>query len=413
MDEGYRVKNPYDHNPMGNTIITVSESQLKSFETRPKVTGTVIQTDDKKMEYKNIGDGYYIEKSSTAVSNNYGVETPPPVPFIKCRELYHSIPRVFNSAESLILDIRNRKHHYTKSETGNKKEDVDEATIEAAIKNMEDWDKEFKPRKQIFPPFLRNLLVCGVHIISEKDWLPMQLQKVVGKIRNDDGDTEQYIKLKDGNPEKIDSKGFIEIPYILEDREPWGLGKFHSIFFDDYHDNDGKHALSIGAMHRQSIQDTMRIHHKFASPRVFYNVEGVTKEDLNKDIVPIIESMKPGDRAAFNAVVTPQLETVDTTARFHESVINIQKEVDVGAGSAKNRLITEPSAMADAREATEADDDQILGLMEIIKDFMDMHVIPKVTGLPVGILEFQWGSKGTFRIEMPDYIKEGIANNIM
>lgn len=407
--DSYRIKNPNASNSLGDTLITVDEVQLKSYETKPHAVTNKIMRNHGGANLSRIAREKSSGGASSKVDNSYDGIIYPDVEFWQCREFYKSIPRIFNTVEAIVLDIRNRDHHYSPSTKGN---DQDKAAHEIGVKAMEDWDKLMRPKKMV-SIMIRNLLVCGPHIISTDDWLPLQLSKVIGKRRNSDGLTTDYVKLFKGQPKDIPAKDFAEIGYIEEDREPWAIGKFHSLFTDQYNDIDGNPVHAIAVLHRQSLQDTMRIHHKYASPRVFYNVEGVSKEVLDDDIVPVIQDMRQGDRAAFNATVTPILETVDTSARFHESVINIQKETDIGTGSAKNRLITEPSAMADAKEAGETEDDQILGIMDLVKEFWDTVVIPKVTGLDEGLILWEWGAKDTFRIEFPDYIDKALEKKLI
>lgn len=348
---------------------------------------------------KKISGGMFSEKdaSSKAVTNFDG-RILPPVAFEKCREYGLSSPRLFNTARGLVLDVRNRDFHWN----GN---DHDQ-------KLMEEWAKTAKP-KTIIEKMLFNLIFCGLEIISPKDWKDLQLTTIKGMIRDDNGDPQDYIQERNGQEYKLPAADFIMVPFIQFDREAWPIGMFHSLFFNDYVDIDGKDPRPIIELHRQSTQDTMKIHHKFASPRVFYNAPDVNKETFDNDIVPILEGMGPGDRAGFNAEIKPEMETVDTTARFHESVKDIKMEMDVGAGTSKNRLITEPSAMADASEANKDDDDTIMALLDIVKQFMDEHVIPAVTGKPPGETVFEWGSKDTFNLEYPQAIKDALADGVI
>lgn len=339
------------------------------------------------------------KSSSKATSGNLADgRVLPWVPFDEARKLWMASPRLMNTTEGIILDIINREYHFDGNHKG--------------VKIMEDWD-DIARTKKIISMMLRNLMVLGTHIISPIDWQPLQMSKIKAKIRDEFGHTEFYIKEFNGQEEKLPASDFIEVPYIELDREAWSLGMFHSLFFSDYTDIDGRDITPLIKLHVQSLQDTMKIHHKFASPRVLYSVENVNQEVMDNDIIPILESMKPGDRAAFNALIEPKLETIDTSSRFHESVENLNKEVDVGAGTAKNRLITEPSAMADAREANRDDDDRVMGLMQIITQFMERELIPRITGLEPGEVEFKWGTKDSFNLEFPEAIEKAINTKVI
>ena len=141
---------------------------------------------------------------------------------------------------------------------------------------------------------------------------------------------------------------FIEIPYIELDREPWPTGLFDSLMNRDYIDVDGGDPRASLELYRQALQDNMKIHHKYASPRVVYTIPNANKETIDNDIIPLIEQMRAGDRIVVNEEMEIKQETVDGNARFIEHVNKIIDEIDTGLQSSQNRLITEPSAMADA-----------------------------------------------------------------
>jgi len=157
----------------------------------------------------------------------------------------------------------------------------------------------------------------------------------------------------------------------------------------------------------------MRIHHKFASPRVIWTIKGANKETLDNDIIPLMEQMRPGDRIAMNEEVEIVQESVDGNARFIEHVNKIIDEVDSGLQSSANRLITEPSAMADAKEAGQQDDDRVLGIMERIRLFMNFEVIPRITGREIGEILFKWGNKDTFDLEFPEALQMAIDKRVI
>ena len=123
--------------------------------------------------------------------------------------------------------------------------------------------------------------------------------------------------------------------------------------------------------------------------------------------------MLPGDRAVFNEEITITQETVDGNARFIEHVNKIIDEIDTGLQSSANRVIAEPSAMADAREAGSADDDRTLGMMAKWTAFMNREVIPRVTGLKAGQLVWKWGAKDAFDLEFPEALEKAIDKRII
>lgn len=328
----------------------------------------------------------------------------PRIEFWKRHEYYLTIGRVQNVTESYVLNIINREWYYDSAEEGRDLEDK--------IKLMEDWEE-----KVVVTNFLGNLvrswIVDGLHVISPKDWIPLQLQSIRSKKRDKFGKTLFYYQIIDGVEKPIDAAKFIEVPYIDFDREAWPTGMFDSLMNNEYIDVDGRDARASLELYRQALQDNMKIHHKFASPRVIYTAEGVGKQVMDNDVIPLVEGMKAGDRAAINRKIEIVQESVDGNARFIEHVNKIVDEIDTGLQSSANRLITEPSAMADAREANSQDDDRVLGIMEKIRIFMNREVIPRITGLQPGEIEFKWGAKDAFDLELPEPIEKAINLGIL
>jgi len=183
----------------------------------------------------------------------------------------------------------------------------------------------------------------------------------------------------------------------------------------DYIDIDGKDPRPVLELHRQNVQDEAKIKHKLGSPRVVWNFPNVGKDSIDNDIAPLIEGMGPGDRLALNMPEGSDIiqETLDGQLRFGEVTKNLTDEVTVGLQSSKTRLLTDPSAMADAKEAGEQDDDRILGIMKKLKAFMERHVIPRVTGMELGEVEFKWGAKDSFDLTMPPAIEKALDKNIL
>ena len=328
----------------------------------------------------------------------------PRIDFWKRHEYYLTVGRVMNVTEAFVLNIINREWYYDSTEEGN--------DIEDSIHQMEAWEEQVVVTKFI-ANLTRSWIIDGVFIVSPVDWQPIQLQSLVSKSRDKEGNTTEYQQVINGVEHRIKAKDFLEIPYIDFDREPWGVGMFDSLMNRDYIDIDGRDPRASLELYRQALQDNMKIHHKYASPRVIYTAEGVSKETLDNDIIPVIEGMMPGDRAAFNANIVITQETVDGNARFIEHVNKIIDEIDTGLQSSSNRLITEPSAMADAREAGSQDDDRTLGIMERIRILFNREIIPRITGRAPGEVIFKWGAKDAFDLEFPEPIEKALKANLM
>lgn len=330
----------------------------------------------------------------------------PRIEFWKRMEFYRTVGRVQNVVESYVLDLRNREHFYDAGKN-EEKQDMDEF-----IKLMENWEEQVDI-DEFREEFIRNWIVNGVNIVSPVDWQFLQLQSIQAKRRDMYGKTLEYIQIINGREVKLDATGYLEIPYINLDREPWPTGMFDSLMNSDYIDIDGRTPQASLALYRQALQDNMKIHHKFASPRVIYSVPNANEETIDNDIVPVIEGMLPGDRAVFNEEILISQETVDGNARFVEHVNKIIDEIDTGLQSSANRVIAEPSAMADAREAGSADDDRTLGMMGKWESFINKFVIPTVTKLEPGQLVWKWGSKDQFDLEFPEAMEKAINTGVI
>jgi hypothetical protein len=341
--------------------------------------------------------------SSSSTGNLLENRIPPPIPFKKRKEYYKSIGRVQNVTDSFVHDIINRGWYF---------DDDDEGKFKAQIEILEEWE-ESNNLSSILENMTRNWIIFGVNILSPVDWIAVQLESVIAKRRDLDGSTIEYIQMIGGQEQRLDATQFLEIPYIHLDRDAWPVGMFESLMFADYNDIDGKPAKPTLEYYRQIIQDESKVLHKIGSPRVIYKIPGANQEVIDNDIVPIIQDMGPGDRAIINENIEQVQEEVDGRTRFTESVQHVIDEVDTGMQSSKNRLITEPSAMADASEAGSQDDDRVLGLMEKLRRFMDREVIPRVTGLDAGEIQFKWGAKDSFDLVLPPALEKAVQLGIL
>ena len=371
-------------------------------------------TESKAIQVGNARTGFHgrvIKERSQSASSQVGSTSmyqlydriAPRIPFKKRTEYYLSVGRVQNVVEGYKLNIINREWYY---------DDETNGKYEESVKLMENWEEEVQV-STMFSNMVMNWILNGVHIISPIDWTPLQLQTVMGKRRDDYGNTTQYIQQIDGQEHVLNANEYLELPYIDYDREAWPIGMFDSLMNRDWLDVDGKDPIASLELYRQALQDNMKIHHKYASPRVIYTVPDANEETIDNDITPIVEGMAPGDRAVLNQEIDIKQETVDGNARFIEHVNKIIDEIDTGLQSSANRLITEPSAMADAREAGSQDDDRTLGIMEKIRVFMNREVIPRITGLDPGVIQFKWGAKDSFDLEFPEAIKIALEHGVM
>lgn len=342
---------------------------------------------------------------------NGGFREEPHIPFDKRIEFYMTVGKIQNVVDAMVLDITNRSFFFKDSTDGGKG-----GAYTKELRLMEKWQKSKVQLSEMFAEVVRNWLINGVHILSPIDWEPVQLRSIRSKIRDNNGITKQYIQVINGQEKFLDATQFLEIPYINMDVAAWGVGLFDSIMNRNYLDIDGHQPNATLEIYRQTLQDQGRILHKFSSPRTYYMpADGVTvsKDVIDNDIVPIIEASHPGDRAVMSQRMEILTEDIDGQSRFTEYADDINDEVEAGLQSSKNRLLIEPSAMADAKEAGEQDDDRSLGLMEKLRVFMNKTVIPHVLGVDAGWIEFVWGEKDAFNLQIPPALLQSVQAGII
>jgi hypothetical protein len=345
------------------------------------------------------------------LATNGGFREQPPIHFDKRFEYYMTVGKIQNVIDSMKDDITNRAWFFKDTTDGGKG-----GAYSGELKTMEDWADKTVQVSELLSEMIYNWTIAGTYIVSPIDWMPLQLRSLRSKLRDNFGNTVFYIQVINGKEVFLNAAEYMEVPFINLDRAARGVGLYDSIMNNQYLDVDGQQPNASIEMYRQTLQDQGRILHKFSNPLTFYmpaEGENVGQETIDNDIVPLIEGAKAGDRIAINKRIEIVKEDIDGKSRFTEYADDIHEEVDAGLQSSKNRLLTDPSAMADAREAGNQDDDRILGIMEKIRVFMNKSVIPAVLGIEAGIIEWQWGEKDSFHKIMPPHLKEALEMGVM
>lgn len=278
------------------------------------------------------------------------------------------------------------------------------------VKEMEEWETGFA-LSSLMEYIVRDMLVCGNAIIGTTDWQPVQIDSIVGLKRDEFGKVSQFVQQVNGKwvPLPLDIKDYIHVKYIDRKRKPWGVGLFHALTTTFMHNSE--ESLPELDIYRRHIQNSAKIEERYASPVVVWAYENIDQRTYEQMKVQM-DSMKPGDRRITTRKPELISETVDGRSALIASITPIiDKEIEAGLQSSANRLLTEPSAMADAREANDKDDSRTLMMMEKIRRVMNEEIIPRVLG-NVHNIEFQWGSQDDFKIELPagvaDAVKLGI-----
>lgn len=325
---------------------------------------------------------------SSIVTNtlqNYENVFTPDVEFVKAYEYYKTVPEFQNVVEQIIAEVTARDWRFDGPASG--------------VNAMEEWEQKFDLRK-IFEYLIRDWLVTGNSIMSVADWHAVQMSTIYGMERDRYGNTVAYVQRVNEAWVKLSPKQFIHTRFIDINREAWGIPWAHSLM-TIRNDVDGHKTLSEFDWWMQLKQDSGRMTHRLGAPRLIYYFPGIDQNTIDQKIGPALQQMQAGDTLAFGGqnIGKPELipEVVETKTRFEGQHAIMKNSIEAGLQSSAIRLITEPSAMADAAEANKKDDSRILGVMERLRVFMDQEVIPRVTGYEK--TEFKWGAKDKLNLD--------------
>ena len=370
------------------------------------------QTHSERTTYDRTFDSSLVTNATSdmVIGNFSARRIQPDIPFLKMREYYETIGRVQNVVDSMVDNVINREWFFDDSTDGGHG-----GAYKPELEAVEKWKDNDVDTRELMGAIIRNWLVFGVSIVSPRDWVLLQMESLIAKRRDDFGNTLEYIQQINGRDNILDANDFFELPFINMDRKPWGVGLFASVTNVNWIDVDGEFPHSAIEWYRQTIQDYGRIQHRYGSPKVIYSLEddNANQETIDNEIAPMLEGMKPGDRAVVNGKLVMLSEAVDGQSRFVEYGKKVQEEVDTGLQSSANRLITEPSAMADAKEAGQNDDDRILGVMAKIEIVFNKVIIPAITGDKSGSIKFKWGSKNKFGLDFPVALEKAITLGVV
>jgi hypothetical protein len=359
---------------------------------------------------------------TSPVSDDISDMQRPDVPFLQCYEFLTTLPELQSVVQGEIDNIIARDWYYSEV-GGDDVENQENVKAKEYVKILNQWESD-NDFEKILEYLIIDWSVCGNNLIDIPVWRPVQLGRIEGLERNEKDVISYYWFVKtNGQRIKLDAKSFIHSRYLDVDRQAWGKSKFHSLFVSNWFDKDVKSPKPIAAIWRVMTQDVGKIHHRFAMPRIIYGFKDVTKEVFDKDIKPIFMKIAQGGRVAFNKEFTMNQETVDGKARLTENIDLISNSVQSGSMSARNRLITKPSAMADARVAEGQDDDSFLGDMDRIRRLMNNEIIPRVIANHERkpdqwikfrcIIEFRWGTQDKFvydHKEAIELLKAGVVS---
>lgn len=346
------------------------------------------------------------QSGGTFLQGGYIIEYPDP-DFETRFEPYETIGRIFSAVESVVKAVNKRDYYFANVDEDNKSD--------TKIKLMEQWEEEFNGSKFI-EDLVRIWLKGGTAVIGP-DWQFVPPTSIKYMKRDLYGNVKGIILDVNGKEwplgaveergtlvQKMPIEQYIISHYIHNPRDAWGKGLYHSIT-TTFTDVDGHESTPLYEGFRQMEQDGIRMHHKLAAQKSIWIFPKLrNKEDLNvqnpKSLAYRISKMRQGDSLVGGAEfegASKLTDQLDGKTRFPEVTDLIKGEVEVSAQSSAARLIEDPSAMADAREANTKDDDTVLYVCELIRRLFDYVIIPRVVGDKS--VEFRWGSSDDFEFD--------------
>ena len=357
----------------------------------------IFSKDVKKLEVK----GAVLSEATASTPVNYSISrsmvVEPLIPFAKCQEYYLTVGKVQNTVESFVSQIINRDWYF-------------ESDNPQIVNQLDKWESQVK-LSRVIEDLVRNWLIHGHVIIGKSDYTHVQYSSIIGMTRDEYGNPLKFVQQLGYSKYELDATEFFSEPFIQLDRAGWGIGLYHSLM-STWVDSDGIPTKSLLSIYRQMEQDISEIHHKYASPRTILSFPEASQQQMQDDIIPLLQNQKQGDRLAINFKPEILSESVDGKARFTDSITQINQEVEAGLQSSSSRLITQPSAMADAREAGSQDDERVYALMEKIRRFFDEQIIPYVIGND-NTASFKWGAKDDFNLAFPVGLEKALALQIV
>jgi hypothetical protein len=317
---------------------------------------------------------------SSQISDNSYQYVRPEVDFGTCYEYYRTVGRVQNAVESYVSQVLSRDWYFEGPQE--------------AVRQLEEWEDIFN-LSRLLEYVVRDWLVCGNSIIGVSDWQPVQITSIVGMKRNQYGIAEHYVQQVNGREVLLDASRFIHTQYIELNREAWGVGMFHSLLTTfDY--GSKKQSLPQLEIYRRQIQLFYRILERYGSPVTVWFFDNVSKAEFDRQVEEL-KALEAGDRRILSKKVEIATETIDGRGNLINATSPvINQEIEAGLQTSANRLITQPSAMADAKQANVKDSARLLGIAERIRRVMNTLIIPRLTSSKV---EFKWGKNDDFEFD--------------
>lgn len=308
----------------------------------------------------------------------------PEVDFSTCYEYYRTVGKVQNAVESYVSHVLSRDWYFEGPQE--------------VVRQLEEWEERFN-LSRLLEYIVRDWLVCGNSLVGVSDWQPVQITSIVGAKRNQYGIAEQYVQQVNGREVLLDASKFIHTQYIELNREAWGVGMFHSLLTTFAYGR--KRSLPQLDIYRRQIQLFFKVLERYGSPVTVWFFDNIGKAEFEKQVEDL-RTLEAGDRRILSKKIEIATETIDGRGDLINSISPvINQETDAGLQTSANRLITQPSAMADARVGSRYDDARATAIMEKIRRVMNALIIPRIGSGA----EFRWGKKDDFEFDFDQLLQ--------
>ena len=175
---------------------------------------------------------------------------------------------------------------------------------------------------------------------------------------------------------------------------------FHSLLTT--FDYGKRRSLPMLEIYRRQIQLFYRVLERYGSPVTVWFFDNVGKAEFDRQVEEL-RALEAGDRRILSKKVEIATETIDGRGNLINATSPvINQEIEAGLQTSANRLITQPSAMADARIGSQYDDVKTTAIMERIRRVMNVLIIPRITS---GSVEFRWGKKDDFEFNFDQLLQ--------
>ena len=307
---------------------------------------------------------------------------------------YFTNNKVKTVADTIALQIKARRYYWnTKSVK--------------ARKALQDFDRNAR-LGNIIDCWVREGVVTGnsfTEMLAPDDLQGLSqvpIESIHTIERNPDGSLKTIVQLIDGQKQALRPERFIQYKLFDVGRRPFACGLIHALAMPQIIDGEVRPSvLANYGMMRDALVRTIERH---ASPIVHAYYEGASDEFLQTEAQKIKDA-KNGDIYASNRKSEWQEISIDPRARYEGYIHFITKDFESGLMHPVIRLLTEPSALADAQAAAEIMEPFLFGIEDGIKELIDQQIIPRVleaNGLSNVEAEFAWGMEDSADIEMAD-----------